>query len=130
MSEKENAEMVRRAHQAFKEGDQETVQELFAEDIVWRVPGRSQAATTDHGMEEVFENFGELVDLTEGTYAAEGTDYLGGEDHGIAMAHVTAERDGKELDLDEIVIFNIEDEKLTEAWHIPYDLYQWDEFFE
>jgi len=28
------------------------------------------------------------------------------------------------------VIFNIEDEKLTEAWHIPYDLYQWDEFFE
>jgi len=126
----EHADMVRRAHQAFKSQDMETVEELFADDIVWRVPGEGRAATVDHGMEEVYKNFGELVELTDGTYEAEGLDYLGGEDHAIAVANVTAERDGETLDLNEFVLFRVEDGEFVEAWHIPFDLYEWDSFFE
>lgn len=127
--EHENAELVRRAHAAFKAGDQAAIREIFAEDIEWLVPGDSLAATHDRGMDEVMRSFMKLVELTNGTYNAVGFDYLGGEDHAVALAHVTAEREGRRLDLDEAVIFTVRDGKLAKAVHIAYDHAAWDAFF-
>lgn len=129
MGAKENAELVKRAYAAFDEGDREAVGELFAPDIEWRVPGESRAATVDHGMEEVFEGFERIMELTGGTYDHEVIDCLGGEDHAIALVRVTAERDGRTLDTREVVVFRVEDGRLHDAHHVPFDLYEWDEFF-
>lgn len=128
----ENAALVRRAHAAFKAGDQATIAEIFAEDIEWVVPGHpdSMATTVDHGMQEVAGSFLTLMEATQGTYDAVGTDYLGGERTAIARAHVTAQRPGKEpLDMEEVVVFDVRDGKLARAVHIPFDQQRWDEFF-
>ena len=129
MAAEENAELVARAYRAFDEGDREAIQELFAPDIEWRVPGESRVATVDHGMREVMEGFEEITELTGGTYEHEVIDCLGGEDHAIALVHVTAERDGQTLEMDEVVVFRVEDGQLHNAHHVPFDLYEWDEFF-
>jgi ketosteroid isomerase-like protein len=124
-----HAALVREAHEAFKRGDREAVDRLFHEDIRWVVTGESQTATVDHGMDEVLASFGKVMELTNGTYEAVGFDYLGGERHAAALAHVTAERDGKRLDVDEVVIFEVRDGRLANAMHIAYDQRAWDEFF-
>ncbi len=129
-AEHPNAAKVRRAHEAFKTGDMDVVREIFDWDgIEWVLPGRSKVSGVDHGMEEVFANFGRCMEMTNGTYSAVGFDYLGSDDHAVALAHLTAERDGRTLDLDEAVIFTVEGDKLTKAYHLAYDQYAWDEFF-
>lgn len=125
-----NAALVRRAHEAFKTGDMESVREIFDWDgIRWELPGKSLVAGVDVGMEEVFANFGKCMELTDGTYQAVGFDYLGSDDHAIALAHLTARRGDRELEVDEAVIFTVRDGKLVDAYHLAYDQYAWDEFF-
>ena len=124
-----NAALLRRAHAAFEAGDTETIGELFASDIVWVMPGRSVVSGTDHGLDEVGANFAKTVALTGGTYRAVGVDYLGTDRHAVALTHLTAEREGRKIDLGEVVIFDVVDGKLANAVHLPYDQYAWDEFF-
>ncbi len=125
-----NADLVRRAHAAFKSGDMAAVQELFAADIVWTVTGKGRASGTTKGMDNVIKNFMDIMEWTEGTYNAEPTDYLGSDTHAINMSHVTARRpDGRTLDLDELVVFTVRDGKLVDAQHMAYDEQAWDDFF-
>jgi ketosteroid isomerase-like protein len=126
-----NATKVRRAHEAFKTGDMDTVREIFDwESIHWVLPGTSLVSGVDTGMEEVFANFGKCHELTDGTYAAVGFDYLGSDHHAVALAHLTATRGDKSLEIDEAVIFTLgADGRFSQAYHLAYDQYAWDDFF-
>lgn len=129
-AEHPNADLVRRAHAAFKAGDMATVQELFAEDIVWTVTGEGPASGVTKGMQGVMENFGQIMEWTAGTYNAAPVDYLGSDGHVVALAHVTASRpDGRTMDLDEAVVFTVRDGQLAAAQHMAYDEKAWDAFF-
>lgn len=129
-SEHHNAALVRRAHDAFKTGDMDAVREIFDWDAIrWFMPGESLVSGLDVGMEAVFGNFGKCMELTDGTYSAIGFDYLGSDNHAVALAHLTAQRNGKTLEVDEAVIFKVRNGKLTEAHHLAYDQYAWDDFF-
>jgi ketosteroid isomerase-like protein len=127
-----NADLVRRAHAAFKAGDMATVHELFDYDgMVWTVTGTSPAAGTTTGMDGVLRNFGDIMAFTNGTYDAAPVDYLGSDEHVVALAHVTAQRaDGRTLDVPEAVVFTVCDGKLVEAQHMAYDERAWDLFFQ
>jgi len=126
-----NATRVRRAHAAFKAGDIDTVRELFDwEGIVWTVPGRSRVSGVDVGMEAVFANFGRCVELSDGTYDAVGFDYLGSDDHAVALAHLNARRGERVLEVDEAVIFTVRDGRFVAAHHLAYDQDAWDAFFD
>jgi uncharacterized protein len=126
-----NATKVRRAHEAFKAGDMDTVRSIFRwDDIRWVLPGSSLVSGVDVGMEQVFANFAKCHELTDGTYMAVGFDYMGSDDHAVALAHLTATRGDKTLEIDEAVIFTVgPDGRFSEAYHLAYDQYAWDEFF-
>lgn len=130
-NEHPNADLVRRAHAAFKAQDMGTVKELFDYDgMLWTVTGTSPAGGVTTGMDGVMRNFGDIMQWTQGTYNAAPVDYLGSDDHVVALAHVTATRgDGKTLDVAEAVIFKVRDGKLVEAQHMAYDEHAWDDFF-
>lgn len=130
-AEHPNADLVRRAHRAFKAGDMATLQRLFDYDgMTWTVTGTSPAAGTTKGMDGVLKNFDDIMRWTEGTYNAEPVDYLGSEDHVVALAHVTARRaDGATIDVDETVVFTVRDGRLATAQHMAYDEQAWDDFF-
>lgn len=73
---------------------------------------------------------GKCHELTDGTYMAVGFDYMGSDDHAVALAHLTATRGDKTLEIDEAVIFTVgPDGRFSEAYHLAYDQYAWDEFF-
>jgi len=129
-AEHPNADLVRRAHEAFEQGDVDTARTLFAPDIVWTVTGTGPASGVTRGFDGVLANFAKIMEWTAGDYHAEPVDYLGSDDHAVALTHLTASRpDGRTIDVDEAVIFTVRDGMLAKAQHMAYDEAAWDAFF-
>ena len=124
-----NEDLVRRGYQAFAEADMATLNELFADDIVWHAPGRNQLAGTYRGKDEVFANFMKVAELTGGTFKLDIHTVLADDEHVAVLARVTGEREGKTLDDNSVQIFHIRDGKVTEQWLYPGDAYAGDEFW-
>jgi ketosteroid isomerase-like protein len=124
-----NEDLVRRGYQAFSTGDIETLGELFADDVVWHVGGRSQLAGDYRGKQEVFGFFGKLAELSGGTFRIELHDVLANDEHAIALQKATGEREGKTLDDNGVVVYHARDGKVTESWLHPGDPYGIDEFW-
>jgi hypothetical protein len=123
-----NARLLRQAHAAFGSGDTNAIQRLFTPDIVSVTPGRSAISGTERGLENVLANAALIMERTNGTYRSVAIDYLGTDRHAVALARVTAEREGKSIDIRQVVIFDVADGKLTNSFHLPYDQYVFDEF--
>jgi ketosteroid isomerase-like protein len=49
MAEHPNAERIRRAFDAFAQGDMATMTELIAEDTIWHIPGRGPLSGDHRG---------------------------------------------------------------------------------
>jgi len=124
-----NEELVRRGYQAFATGDMATLNELFADDIVWHAPGRSQLAGTYRGKEEVFATFQKVAELTGGTFKLDIHAVLADDEHAVVLARAMGEREGKTLNDNSVQVFHIKDGKVTEQWLHPGDTYASDDFW-
>ena len=124
-----NEDLLRKGYAAFGEGDLDTVMGLFADDIKWHVPGRNPLAGDYSGKEEVGAFLGRAMELTNGTFRVDVHDLLANDDHGVALVHLTAERDGKSLDSNDVHVWHIRDGRATEQWIHPGDQYAADEFW-
>jgi len=129
MGADENAAIVRRGYEAFNSGDMKTLTELFDESAVWRVPGRSSLAGDHQGREATFAYFGRLGQETGGTFRAELQHLLADGDRVVGIQRNSAERDGKQLDVDVCLAFQLENGRITEGAEHFRDLYAWDEFW-
>jgi len=126
----ENAEIIRRGYQAFNAGDVNTLMELFDENASWQTPGRSSAAGDRKGREAVFAQFGRYGGETNGTFKAE-LKQLAADDDGrvVGFHHNSGERNGKRLDTDCCIIFELKDGRIISGTEHFFDLYNWDEFW-
>ena len=129
MGADENAAIVRRGYEAFNSGDMKTLTELFDESAVWRVSGRSSLAGDHEGRDAAFAYFGRLGQETGGTFRAELQHLLADGDRVVGIHHNSAERDGKQLDVDVCLVFQLENGRITEGVEHYRDLYAWDEFW-
>jgi ketosteroid isomerase-like protein len=126
-----NEVLLREAFAAFMRGDLEALQtKYFAEDIRYHVAGRSQIAGDYEGIGDVLGFFGRLFELSGGTLRLELHDVVANDEHGVALFKVLAERDGKQLADDEILIAHpTADGKAAEIWTQSTDVYTSDEFW-
>lgn len=124
-----NEELFRKGLDAFKSGDMEVLNGLFADDVIWHVPGRGPLAGDHKGKEEVFAFFAKTMELTGGTFKLEVHDVLANDEHGIAMVTTTGTREGKSLHNNGVQIVHVKDGKVTESWLHPDDQYAVDEFW-
>ncbi len=126
-----NEELLREAFAAFMRGDMEALQtKYFAEDIRYHVAGRSQIAGDYEGIAQVLGLFGRLFELSGGTLRLELHDVVANDEHGVALFKVLAEREGKQLADNEILISHpTPDGKAAEIWTQSTDLYASDEFW-
>jgi len=130
MGAQEDADVVRRGYEAFNSADMETLTELFDEGASWHTPGRSSIGGDYEGREAAFTQFGRYGGDTGGTFKANLQYVLADDDgHVIAFHHNTAERDGKQLDVDCCLAFEIKDGKIVNGSEHFYDLHAWDEFW-
>ena len=126
----ENAELVRRGYEAFNSGDMATLTELFDESASWHTPGRGSLAGDHEGRDAAFAYFGQLGEQTGGTFKAE-LRFVTADDEGrvVGIHHTSGERDGRHLDVDCCLVFEIKDGRIVDGREHFGDLYAWDEFW-
>ena len=121
------AGIVRRGYEAFARGDLATLTTLFAHDVEWVEPGRSAIAGRHHGIPAVLAMFGELFELSRGTFKAE---LIGCAEvaPGIvaALAQDTATMPGGALTSTNVHTFRVVDGLITEVISHPADGYAFD----
>ena len=130
MSADENVAIMRRAYEAFNTGDIGTLTELFDESAVWHLPGRSSFADDYEGRDATLKYFGQLAQETGGTFRAELERLLGDDDdHVVGIQRSTGERDGRQLDVGDAIVFQLKHGRITDGREHFHDLYAWDEFW-
>lgn len=115
MSDHQNLQLMRRTIDAFRSGDMSTLAQVFSKDVVWRVPGRSLLANDYKGQGEVFGFFGRLMELTGGTFRVESVDMLANDSGGVFVDRLTAERNGRKLDVRLLLHVTIKDGRIVEG---------------
>jgi ketosteroid isomerase-like protein len=130
MGANENADVVRRGYEAFNSGDMETLAELFDENASWHSPGRSSIAGDYEGREAAFTQFGRYGGDTGGTFKAELRSVTADDEgHVVGIHHNSGERNGKQLDVNCCLAFEVKDGKIVDGREHFEDLYAWDEFW-
>lgn len=119
MTEHPNVEGVRRVFAAFGGGDPRALGELIAEDAVWRVAGTVPVSRTYRGRHEIFELFRATRRLTNGTYRSELRWALADDLHAAAVYHASGQREGRSLDIDQVLLIRLEDGYWVEIDALP-----------
>jgi len=124
-----NEEIVRSGFDAFAKGDVDTLRQLFDQDAVWHVPGRSPLSGDHRGMDAILGFLARTMELTGGTFRAEVHDVVANDEHAVAIYVTRGEREGRALESRDVLVSHIRNGKLAEAWLLSADLYAVDEFF-
>jgi len=126
----QNAEVVRRAYDAFSSADAEALMEIFDDKVSWHTPGRSSIGGDYQGKEATLTQLGRFMEDTGGSFKALLQNVATSEDGGVISIHRnTAARNGKQLDVLCCIVFEVEDGKITSGRENFFDLYAWDEFW-
>lgn len=128
MAEHPNVVRHRRGHDAFRNGDMETLAEVIAEDTVWHWPGRSQLGGELRGRDSVFSMFAKIGELTSEMEMVD-LDFLASEDRTASSTRATVTRDGETLEYEFCEICRWENGQVVEEWIFVWDLYAYDDFW-
>jgi ketosteroid isomerase-like protein len=112
---------VRRVFAAFTGGDPRALFEVIAEDAVWTVNGTVPVAQVYAGRERIFELFRETRRLTGGTYLSTLKWVLVDDAHAVAVYRAQGTREGRELDIDQVLLIDHEDGVWKNVIAIPSD---------
>jgi uncharacterized protein len=116
-----NLEGVRRVFAAFLGADPRALFEVIAEDAVWHIAGDVPVARTYTGREDIFELFRATRRLTDGTYRSELRWALADDDHAVAVYRASGQREGRSLDIDQVLLITLRDGLWHEIVAVPTD---------
>ena len=109
-----NEDLVRQGYKAFGEGDMDTLRSMFAPDAVHVAPGNNPLAGEYKGVDAILGHYGDLFELSDGTFTAELESMkVEGDDTVVATHRNKARRGDKTLDEDETLTFTISGGKFT-----------------
>ena len=116
-----NAEGVRRVFDAFGGGDTRALVDVLADDIVWRVVGSVAVARDYRWREDVFTLFRLTRTLTDGTYRSRLLWTLADDEHAVAVYRASGTREGRVLDIDQVLLITVHEGRWTEVVALPTD---------
>lgn len=116
-----NEAVVRRIFDAFAQKRGFALRDLFAPDAVWIVPGAGAMAGVYRGREEIFRFLARLPRETGGTYSSRLVDVLASDERAAALYRASGERRDRRLDLDQVLLFRLEDGVVREVLALPSD---------
>jgi ketosteroid isomerase-like protein len=129
MAEHPNVALLRKGYEAFARGDIAAITDLFAEDMVWHVPGNNLISGEHKGRDAVFAVFAKTMELTGGTFKIDLHDIVANDEHTVSLSRASASRQGKQLDLRGADVYHIRNGKVTEWWSFVEDQRLDDEFW-
>jgi uncharacterized protein len=125
----ENEALARRIFDAFARKEGFALRGLFAADAIWTVPGAGLMAGVHRGRDEIFRFLARLPRETEGTYTSRLVDVLASDERAAALYRASGERHGRRLDLDQVLLFRLDNGVVTEVLALPSDPGVFEEFW-
>lgn len=114
-----NEDLVRKAYGAFTSGDTEVLRRVFADDIVFRIPGKSPMAGEYRGRDAVFGYLGKVMERSAGTFQLEVHDILANEEHAVGLMIHRATHAGRQSTFRSVHVWHVGGGQLTELWEYP-----------
>lgn len=125
-----HTEVVRRGYQAFNDADVQALDVILADDVTWTTPGESTVAGTARGKAAVLTQFGRYGGETDGTFKADLLEVFEGDDGRVIGLHRnTGARNGRSLDTQCCIVFDVRDGQVVSGTETFFDLYNWDQFW-
>jgi hypothetical protein len=104
--------------------------ELLDENASQHMDGSNQVFSGDHhGRDNLFAMYARLGEASGGTFRAELEHVWANDDTAVALYRAVAERDGKQLDVRNALVFSISNGKVTKLVDIPDDVDEQDAFW-
>ena len=129
MAEHPNVDLLRKGYAAYSTGDMAVLTELFADDLLWHVAGRSAISGDYKGRDAVFGFFGKLMEMSNGSAKIEVHDILANDEHAVALVTGTATRGDNSFTGPDVHTFHLRNGQVVEFWDSPLDQYASDEFW-
>lgn len=114
---------------AFNANDLPAMTSHFHPDVTYVIPGQSPVAGRAHGVAEHLAQLKRARELSGGTLRFDPRTMAASGDRLFVFGRITAERNGRRLDADHMVMFRFDDGRIVEGRTIPLDLYEFDEFW-
>ena len=116
-----NVDGICRVFAAFGGGDKRALFQVIAEDAVWEVPGTAPVSRVYEGRDAIFELFKETRRLTDGSYLSRLRWALADDEHGVAVYRASGERQGRRLDIDQVLTIDLRDGRWRRVTALPTD---------
>lgn len=119
--EHRNAALMRRLFDAFGRRDGAALAGMFSHDVVWRVGGDTPMSGEYRGWRDVVVFLRGTTRETDGTYRSSLVWALGGDGRAAAVYRARGTRQGRELDIDQLLLCDIRDDRIATATAIPFE---------
>jgi ketosteroid isomerase-like protein len=121
-----NEELLRREYEARAGGDDRALAEVFADDVVWHVPGHNAIAGEYRGLRRAMNYVTRRRELAEGTFEITVQDVLANDQHGLVIATGRATRGGTAHQWRAHGLYRFRDGRIAECWVLPENQYEFD----
>ena len=124
-----DAVSYRRASDAFRAGELETLATTIHDDVIWHLPGTSWMARDFEGRATLLAFLRELMVRTNGTFKLQDVCVSGSDDHVLAVQRLGATANGEENFFYASSVMRFSDGRQKERWFHIHDLNGFDDFF-
>jgi uncharacterized protein len=125
-----NEETLRRSDEAQAKGDVQGMMDMFADDVVVHIGGRSTMAGDYKGKDQLIESYGRFMQSLGESAVMETHDILANDTHGILLQSFTTESGGQRVKINAVGILHFTNGKVSEAWFIDEDPYTADPIYD
>jgi ketosteroid isomerase-like protein len=129
VGEHPNAALMRRLFDAFGRRDGAAVAAMFDREISWRVGGRTSMSGEYRGWREVVAFLRRTTEETDGTYRSEFRWALGDEGRAVALYRARGARNGRTLDIDQVLLCEVRDGRLCDVTAVPLESDAFEQFW-
>jgi len=124
-----NEETLRRSVEAQDRGDIPAMMDMFADDVVIHIGGKSKFAGDYKGKDELVQTYGTFLGALGEITKMETHDVLANDNHGIMLQTIGATRGGKSVTINGFAVMHFSGGKVSEAWFLDEDPYTADAWY-
>lgn len=126
MNKHPNIELIEKFFNSFSREDLDGIKSVLAENIRWIIPGHHPLSGIKVGVAEVLSYFEQLAKVG---FKAEPKFLEANDNHVVDVHRVFSTLGSVKLDGTSILVWTIENGKVTEVQNFPGDQHEWDKFF-
>jgi uncharacterized protein len=104
-----NAALIVSGYEAFSRGDIQSAVAVFAEDILWHVPGRGPLSRDYRGHTEVLGFFDHFMRLSDGTFRLQIDEVFAKGDRVVILCTETAQRGSRSWSSPQVHVWTVKD---------------------